>query len=79
MADANLTDADRAELARILRQSIGADHFPLPPRVQRWQELLAKLDPALTAGADPSASQGMGKQQHRAAETASPALTEHGH
>jgi hypothetical protein len=41
----NLTDADRAELARILLQLIDADRYPLSPRVRRWKELLAKLDP----------------------------------
>jgi hypothetical protein len=45
MADENLTHADRAELARVLCQSIDADRFPLSPRVRRWKALLAKLDP----------------------------------
>lgn len=53
MADPNLTDADCAELARMLRQSIDADRFPLSPRVQRWKALLAKLDPAPPADAEP--------------------------
>ena len=43
---ANLTDQDPADLARILRDVIEADRFPLPPKVNRWKELLSKLDPA---------------------------------
>ena len=35
MATPNLTYAYRAELARMLRQSIGADRFPLSPRLRR--------------------------------------------
>ena len=53
MPETDLTDADRAELARILRRSIDADRFPLSPRVQRWKELLAKLDPEPPAAAEP--------------------------
>ena len=56
MVAQNLTDADLAELARLLRQSIDADRFPLSPRVQRWKELLAKLDPSpAPAAAEPYA------------------------
>ena len=46
MRDANLDDADCAELARILRQLIDADRNPLSPRVRRWKELVGKLDPS---------------------------------
>jgi hypothetical protein len=53
MAVPNLDDADRAELARILRQAIDRDRFPLSPRVQRWKELLAKLDPEPPVSAAP--------------------------
>jgi len=53
MASPNLTDADRGELARLLRQSIDADRFPLSPRVQRWKALLARLDPEPPAAAEP--------------------------
>ena len=42
---AHLADQDRADLARILRGMIETDRFPLPPKVKRWKELLAKLDP----------------------------------
>jgi len=38
----NLTDQDRADLARILRQAIDADRYPFSPRVRRLKELLAK-------------------------------------
>jgi hypothetical protein len=42
----NLTDQDRADLARFLREAIEADRYPLSPRVRRLKELLAKIDPA---------------------------------
>jgi hypothetical protein len=42
----NLTDQDRADLARFLRDAIEADRYPLSPRVRRLKELLAKVDPA---------------------------------
>jgi hypothetical protein len=65
----NLTDADRAELARLLRQSIDADRFPLSPRVQRWKDLLVRLDPEPPAAADLLfGAECMGKQHHGAAE-----------
>ena len=53
MATPNLSDADRAELARILRRAIDADRFPLSPRVQGWKELLARLAPEPPAAAEP--------------------------
>ena len=40
----NLTDTDRADLARFLRDAI-ADRYPFSPRVRRLKELLAKVDP----------------------------------
>jgi hypothetical protein len=41
----NLTDADRGDLARFLREAIEADRFfPRSKRVRRLKELLAKLD-----------------------------------
>jgi hypothetical protein len=42
----NLDDHDRADLARFLRDAIGADRYPFSPRVRRLKELLAKVDPA---------------------------------
>jgi hypothetical protein len=41
----NLTDQDRADLARFLRDAIDADRDPFSPRVRRLKELLAKIDP----------------------------------
>jgi hypothetical protein len=41
----NLTDADRADLARILRELIEADRYPFSPKVRRLKELLATVDP----------------------------------
>jgi hypothetical protein len=32
-------------LIRLLRKTIDADHFPLLPRVQTWQVILASLRP----------------------------------
>jgi len=41
----DLTDDDRADLARFLREAIEADSYPLSPRVRRLKALLAKIDP----------------------------------
>jgi hypothetical protein len=41
----NLTDTDRADLARFLRDAIDADRYRFSPRVRRLKELLAKIDP----------------------------------
>src|SRR5260370_639744 len=41
-----LPDAERANLARFVREAIEADRFPLSPRVRRLRALLAKIDPA---------------------------------
>jgi hypothetical protein len=49
----NLTNAECAELARVLRQAIQADRYPLTPRVRRWRELLAKLDPSAKPPVEP--------------------------
>jgi hypothetical protein len=46
MPSPTLTDDDRADLARFLREAIEADRCPLSPRVRRLKVLLAKLDPA---------------------------------
>ena len=43
--NANLTDQNRVELARILREVIEADSVPVFAKVKRWKELLSKLDP----------------------------------
>jgi len=41
----NLTEEDRADLARILRDVIDADRYPFSPKVRRLKELLEKIDP----------------------------------
>jgi hypothetical protein len=46
MTTPNLTDDDRADLARFLREAINTDPYPLSPRVRRLKALLAKIDPA---------------------------------
>jgi len=51
MPTQNLTDDDRADLARCLREAIAAD--PLSPRVRRLKALLAKIDPAPASAAVP--------------------------
>lgn len=45
----NLTDADKAALAALLRDMIAADRFPLSPRIRRLRAILAKLEPAAPA------------------------------
>jgi len=45
MSPLDLTDADNAILAELLRETISADRFPLSPRVRRLQSVLDKLDP----------------------------------
>jgi hypothetical protein len=42
---ADLTDADKATIAALLRATIAADRFPLSPRVRRWKAILDKLEP----------------------------------
>ena len=42
----DLTEADRAILAQLVRERIAADRFPLSPRVSRLKAILAKIDPA---------------------------------
>jgi len=41
----NLTDQDRAEIARIMRDAIEANRYPFSPKVRRLKELLARIDP----------------------------------
>jgi hypothetical protein len=41
----DLTDADLATIAKLLRDTIAADRFPLSPRVRRWRVILDKLEP----------------------------------
>jgi hypothetical protein len=42
---ADLTEADRAILAALLRETIAADRFPLSQRVKTLRAILDKLDP----------------------------------
>ena len=49
----NLTDDERAALTKLVRDSIAADNYPLSPRIRRLKALLAKLDPAPVATAEP--------------------------
>jgi hypothetical protein len=48
MTTPNLTDNDRADLARFL-----VDRYPLSPRVRRLKALLAKIDPSPALAATP--------------------------
>jgi len=41
----NLTDDDKAILAKLLPETIAADRFPLSPRVRAMQRVLDKLAP----------------------------------
>jgi hypothetical protein len=41
----DLTDDETDALARLLRDTIDADHHPLSPRVQMWKGILAKIRP----------------------------------
>jgi len=41
----DLTTDELAALARLLRQHIAADRFPLAPRLRPLKSALAKLDP----------------------------------
>jgi hypothetical protein len=45
MAWEHITEEDRAELAALLRQAIGADKYPLSPRVQQPAEKRAAREP----------------------------------
>ena len=41
----DLSDEETAALARLLRNAIDGDKFPLSPRVQGWKAILNKLRP----------------------------------
>ena len=51
----NLTDQDRADLARFLRDAIEADRYPFSPRVRRLKEPLGDGRPGARAGPDAEA------------------------
>ena len=40
-----LTDEEAEALARLVRDAIDGDRFPLSPRVQLWKGVLAKIRP----------------------------------
>jgi hypothetical protein len=42
----DLSAADRAILAEVLRETIAADRFPMSPRARSLKAILAKLDPS---------------------------------
>ena len=42
---ADLTDADLAAIAKLLRETITADRFPLSPRIRSLKAILDKLEP----------------------------------
>jgi hypothetical protein len=46
MPSENLTPDERTAVARLLRQTIDGDPFPLAPRLRPLKSALAKLDPA---------------------------------
>jgi len=41
----DLTDEETDALARLLRDTIDADRYPLSPRVQMWKGILAEIRP----------------------------------
>jgi hypothetical protein len=41
----DLTDEETDALARLLRDTIDADRYPLSPRVRTWKGILAKIRP----------------------------------
>lgn len=41
----DLSDDETDVLARLLRDAIDADRYPLSPRVQTWRAILDKLHP----------------------------------
>jgi hypothetical protein len=41
----DLSDEETAALARLVRNAIDGDRFPLSPRVQLWKGILAKIRP----------------------------------
>jgi hypothetical protein len=49
MARLDLTDDEREQLVRTLRQIVDGDRFPLSPRIRRLRQILAKLEPPAPA------------------------------
>jgi hypothetical protein len=46
MPSHDLTDADKAVLIELLRETIAGDRYPLSPRVRKLRAILDKLEPA---------------------------------
>jgi hypothetical protein len=46
MPSHDLTDADKAVLIELLRETIAGDRYPLSPRVRTLRAILDKLEPA---------------------------------
>jgi len=49
MPTIDLTDAEHAEVAALIRRAIEENHFPLARRLDLLRSALAKLDPAAAA------------------------------
>jgi hypothetical protein len=54
MARIDLTDEERADLVRKLRDIIANDRFPLSPRIRRLKRILDKLKQDAGPPAEPS-------------------------
>ena len=48
MTKPDLTDEDYSDLAKLVREAIGAERIRIGPRIKKLRGLLAKLDPAST-------------------------------
>jgi hypothetical protein len=49
MRNIELTDAETAAIIALLKHAIADDRYPLSERVQTWQDILDKLEPARAA------------------------------
>jgi hypothetical protein len=54
MSRLDLTDEERADLARELRDIVANDRFPLSPRIRRLKRILDKLEHEAEPPAEPS-------------------------
>ena len=48
MTKPDLTDEDYSDLAKLVREAIGAERIRIGPRIKKLRGLLAELDPAST-------------------------------
>jgi hypothetical protein len=46
MAEESFSPDERAELVKLVRDTIASDRYPLSPRIQHLKSVLAKLNPA---------------------------------